>query len=286
MGRVKQNFWLNHLTQQVPECSGNWRKDAHYESRNAPDGGCFGSNCFFSCQKDEALVSPSTPVESESNTILFSENFSDYGLIQIHKDESGVLLFSLKAKIGSEAEKRMAAVSAEPSLVDIYRALMPDRKSVPAAIVSASEYLIQQQANHPGLPSQNKERVLPKGASESAFRTNYCRDIREYPWEWRWQTCDWTANSNSIWTPFVDASGGIMDRVYAYNPTPYTATLTLWNLERNALASSWRPTLQPYWVTWFQWGGSYRFAIAEMTLPSRKFGEMGLSTHTPVPLVL
>jgi hypothetical protein len=81
----------------------------------------------------------------------------------------------------------------------------------------------------------------------------------------------------------VTSQAGSTDRVYAWNATPYTATLSLWNAGHASQPNTARLTLQPYWVTWFQWYGTYSNAYAYMELPAGKTGELGLVNHYPLP---
>jgi hypothetical protein len=238
------------------------------------------------CGGSETPVSATSDAPAEKETLYFSETFSDSGVFEIHQVASGIFSYSIQARIGSLAENRMNSVGKETTLAEIYRALKGKDGVIPAAVEKASERLKVQQADRIPLPAQAEQTPLAKAASQSDFKTNYCKDIRENSWVWHWQSCDWTPSSNSIWTPFVDArADGTIDRVYAYNVTPYTATLELWDTWETKLVSTWKPTLKPYWVTWFQWGGRYSFAIAKMILPAGKVGELGLSTHTPIPYV-
>lgn len=240
------------------------------------------------CEGPDTATSAAAKPEAESTggKIVYSETFSDSGLFQVMSDPSGEVTFAIKARIGSRAEELMNASASEPTLADVYRSLHGGSGAIPAEVASASAQLADSRPAQPALPETAPAAIpLAKTASESAFKSNYCIDIRELSYVWRWQTCDWAASVNYISTPFVDAGYWGSDRVYAWNNTAYTAKLQLWNTYKTAHPNSWTPSLQPYWVTWFQWGGNYSFAIADMTLPAGRYGELGLSTHRPEAIV-
>jgi hypothetical protein len=216
--------------------------------------------------------------------ILFSETFSDSGRFTISKDPVGGLTYNVQARIGSEAEKLLATSSAQPTLAEVYRTLHGGREDVPAVVAEVSMQLGVQtpdpSVNHQHATAPVALAALEKGASQSDFLAGYCRDIKESYYTWRPEGCFWTASENYYLTPWMDPG----DRVYAWNNTPYTATMSIWN-HGGGQPNTWRPTLQPYWVTWFQWGGTYSNAYAKINLPAGAYGELGLVVHFPIPIV-
>jgi len=218
---------------------------------------------------------------------VYSETFSDSGLFQIHSDADGIISYAIQARIGSQAEKQAAASAMQPTLADVYRSLQGGSAEVPDLVKRASAQLAQQQAALPPLPALPAEELSPitaplaKSATESDFKTNYCRDFREYSYLWHWETCDWAGYVHYIQTGWVDSRNGLTDRVYAYNNSPFMATLELYDTHLTSHPNTWKPTMQPYWWTWFTWGGTYTAGVVMMTLPVGGSGELGLSTHAP-----
>jgi hypothetical protein len=235
-----------------------------------------------------ACNSPDTSVTAIQNPdpgigmeTLYSETFSDSGRFTITKDPSGGVNYNVQARIGSEAEKLLASSSTQPTLVEAYRILHGGLGDVPAIVAEVSTQLIIQTPNS---SLNNQPTMTPKGlekeASLDAFSSGYCKDIRENSYLWKWEGCFWMPSVNYLTTIWMDPG----DRVYAWNSSPYTATMSIWN-QAGGQPNTWRPTLQPYWVTWFQWGGNYSNALVSMNLPAGKKGELGLVVHYPVPIV-
>jgi hypothetical protein len=67
---------------------------------------------------------------------------------------------------------------------------------------------------------------------------------------------------------WVNSNGQLMGHSYGWNRTGWTATMSL-------SASTWKPTIPPYWVTWIQWGGYYQNAASMISLPAGNIGELG-----------
>jgi hypothetical protein len=258
--------------------------------KRAAQTGCLASYALLTaaCNSTDpsATESRTHQLEGKGAEILYSETFADSGRFSITKDPEGRFGYDVQARIGSDAEKLLAASSTQLTLADVYRALHEGREEIPAVVAEVSEKLGTRQptaadGDRPAAPAQ----ALGKSASLSDFAAGYCRDIREGSYTWRWLGCFWLANDHYIVTPWVNSDGNIPDRVYAWNRTPYTATLSLWNKSGTSQPNTWRPTLQPYWVTWFQWGGVYSDAYAYMELPAGKTGELGIVAHYAVPYV-
>lgn len=258
--------------------------------KRTAQAGCIASYALLmaACNSNDASVTAvQTPRSSvEAAELLYSETFADSGKFSITKDAEGRFAYNVQARIGSDAEKRLAASSTQLTLADVYRALHDGRAEVPAVVAEVSEKLGTRQptaanGDRPAAAAQ----ALGKSASLNSFSTAYCRDIREGSYTWKWVGCFWLANDHYILTPWVTSEPGSTDRVYAWNNTPYTATLSLWNQAHTSQPNTWRPTLKPYWVTWFQWGGTYSNAYAYMELPAGKKGELGIVDHYPVPYV-
>lgn len=259
--------------------------------KRAAQAGCFAS-FLIGINACNAPDSPTqavrnSPQVGEDADILYSENFADSGRFAITKDASGSINYNVQARIGSDAEKLMASSATRSTLVEVYRALHEDQGNVPAIVSEVSALLGSREpaANGAAHPAP-EARALPKSASLNDFSTGYCRDIHEGSYVWKWLGCFWLESSNNIGTPWVSSDGSSpADRVYAWNVTPYTATLSLWNTAGTSQISTWHPTLQPYWVTWFQWGGTYSNAYAYMYLPAGKSGELGIVDHYAMPYV-
>lgn len=245
---------------------------------------------FSACNGPDAPASaPANPDSgAEGGKLVYSGTFADSGLLQIHRDADGIS-YAVQARIGSQAEKLLSNSARLPTLADVYRSLHGGAVEVPLEVERASESLALEQASRParseGLAEGKSPAPLAKTASESDFRAAFCKDIREGSYTWRWQTCDWATGVHSMETPFVDSDMGGTDRVYAMNATSYNGTLQLWDLNKTYHPNAWKPTLQAHSSAWFQWGGTYSFAIAQMVLSCSCYGELGLSTHIPIPYV-
>jgi hypothetical protein len=249
----------------------------------AVQAGCFaGSLLIGACNhSDTSPTAVQNPDQSGNETeILFSETFSDSGRFTIIKDPKSGITYKVEARMGSEAEKLLATSSAQPTLTEVYRSLHGGQGDVPAIVAEVSAQL--------GIPVYNPTEndrhastpaALGKGAAYADFANTYCKDITEVNYIWRWETCKWGPSARILSTSRTDPS----DRVYAWNVTPYTATLSIF--VGSTIPNTWRPTLQPYWVTWFQWGGTYSNAYTVMELPPPHTGEMGLSVHYPQGIV-
>ena len=211
--------------------------------------------------------------------IVFSETFSDSGRFTITKDPELGLAYNVQARIGSDAEKLLEISSTQTTMAEVYRTLHGGQGELPAVVIDVSAKLESQRSAtvRPERPAQGAG-ALGKASSFSDFSNTYCKDIREGSYIWKFEGCFWGANEHYYLTPWVDPG----DRVYAWNVSPYTATMSLWNQGLATQPNTWRPTLQPYWVTWFQWGGTYSYAYAKMELPAGRTGELGLVVHYPV----
>ena len=232
--------------------------------------GCVGPESSTSAPSGEML-------QAESGLVLFSEEFSDAGKIQIVSDGSGNLGSAFQARIGSEAEKLLTNSLAQPTLAKVYQELKGGTAEVPEAVARASDQIELQKQTSPSEDYTPRTPVpLAKTAtSEADFTNRFCRDFREAPITWKKAYCWWVAGYG---LNFVIASSG--DRVYAYNHSPSIAKLKL-VAEYTGETHPWQPTLQPYWVTWFNWGGSFVRAKAYMVLNSG-VGELGMTSHRPV----
>jgi hypothetical protein len=234
------------------------------------------SGCDSNNPSGPAAQAPSGSADAPA--IVYSESFADAGTLTIMKDAEGRFGFDVQARIGSEAERLMGASSSLPTLADVYRSLHGNGEEVPAAVAEASEQLGTRPAD--AAPAERPpERVLAKAASQSEFSNGYCRDIHDGGFIWRWRTCIWENSVNYTGTEYVNSG----DRVYGWNKTPETATLSIWNRNYVSQPNTWRPTLPPYSVAWFQWGGSYSGAWVIIMLPYQKLGELGVSDHAPIP---
>lgn len=211
---------------------------------------------------------------------VFSESFADAGMFTIEKNPEGGYNYSVSAQIGSDAEKRMNSSIDVPTLAGVYQQINAGKSETPAIVSEVSDWLESR-------PSSGLEKAMPtvsplpleKAAAQSDFVNGYCRNIYDGSYVWRYTTCDWKPNANYMGTSGVNGDNWANDRVYAWNATPYTATMSLWNSANTAQISTWRPTLQPYWVTWFSWGGTYSNARAAIKLTGTFGGELGLSNH-------
>lgn len=238
------------------------------------------------CNDAETITANSVQPSGENQApdLLYSEAFSGSGEFAIVRDAEGNYGYRVQAPIGSEAAKRMESASSQLSVIDVYRSLYPGNAPVPAIVNEVSEKmgsgLISENSNGSNHPPVE---MLPKAASFSDFSTRYCRSITEGEYIWKFVGCFWLENDTRILTPWVDSDGFNPNRVYAWNATPHSAQLTLWNSEMTRLISSWKPMQSPFTVSWFQWGGTYSQAKAQMQLPTGKRGELGIVTHFPTP---
>jgi hypothetical protein len=245
---------------------------------------------FTACQDPFPAPSSTEILKNEAGgpTILYSGVFSDSGTLTIVSEPSGQIDYAVQARIGSKAQQLMDLNSTQPTLADLYRSLHEGTTEVPD-IVEMSSQRIEAQKAVPGQVSRVSPaaRPLVKTASESAFKTGYCRDFVESSVLWVLSECRWTASANHLVAYYLWSDGVHPDRVYAWNNSPWTATLSLINASyyTDPAAYNWKPTLQPYWVTWFQWGGSYNKAQPKITLPTGKSGELGLTVHYWEPWV-
>lgn len=212
--------------------------------------------------------------------VLFSETFADAGLFSIEKNPEGGYNYSVSARIGSEAEKRMAASIDVPTLAGVYQQINAGKSEIPAVVSEVSKWLESR-------PSSGMEKIRPapapleKAAAESDFRNGYCKNFGEgLNYVWKPMSCMWKANSNYMGTPGVNSYFDANDRVWVWNATPYNAALTLWNTAFTAKASTWQPSQTPYTVAWFSWGGTYSNANATVKLPGTFGGELGLSNSS------
>lgn len=236
------------------------------------------------CQGPQTATSSSEAETSrpENGTVLFHEKFSDAGMLQIVSDASGNLNASLQANIGSEAEKLLISSSTQSTLADVYRSLHDGLAEVPALVEKASGQIEQSKSS--ASPEDVRPLVPPlaKAASENGFRDGYCHEYSEGLYRWRLWGCNWYASANRIEASLV-VSG---DRITAWNATPWTATMSLLGeTDSDPSPNTWRPTVPPYTVNWFMWGGTYHYARARATLPSGKKGELGMALHYAVPIV-
>jgi hypothetical protein len=240
------------------------------------------------CQGPE--TAPSSPAEApaqpENGKVLFSEKFSDAGLIQIVSDASGNLNTAVQARIGSEAEKLLSAGSAQPTLADVYKTLHGGSSEVPALVTQASEQIEQGKLANPANLADDVRLARPplaKAASESDFVNGYCHDYTEGSYKWRLWGYDWWYSLNMLEAGLVTTG----DRITAWNVTPWTLTMSLLGEhDYDPSPNTWKPTVPPYWVTWFTWGGTYHYARARETLPVGKKGELGIALHYAVPVVV
>ena len=214
--------------------------------------------------------------------VVFSEAFADAGLFTIEKSTEGGYNYSVSARIGSEAEKRMAASIEQPSLAEVYREIHAGKSETPAVVSEVSQWLKSR-------PSSGVEKVSPaqaplalgKTAAESDFRNGYCKNFGEgLYYVWKPMSCIWKANSNYMGTGGVNSYFDANDRVWFWNATPHHATLELWNTAHTAKVSTWVPYQTPYTVSWFSWGGTYTNARATMKLPGTFGGELGISNSS------
>jgi hypothetical protein len=234
------------------------------------------------CQgPDKTVSAPDVqPAAPENGKILFSENFSDAGSFQVLADPSGGYNSIVQAGIGSEAERLLVASSSQPTLADVYRSLHGGRDGVPAVVAQASEHF---EARTPAARGTSPAVVpLAKSSSYSAFQSTLCRDFVEGSWKWNLYDYVWDGGRNFIRVEGVYSDGFNIDRVYAWNKTPWTATMSLASGSPFVPSpNSWKPTIAPYGVGWIQWGGTYSGAVAMIALPSAKSGELGLTDHYP-----
>jgi len=237
------------------------------------------------CQGPDAPVSsPDGQAAPENGKVLFSENFSDAGSFEILANPSGGFNSIVQAGIGSEAERLLAASSAQPTLADVYRSLHGGVQEVPAVVAQASEQFEGRESSARDLsPSVDP---LAKAASQSDFQSSLCRSFLEGSWKWNPAACVWDGSRNFIRVEGVYSDGYYPDRVYAWNQTAWTATMSLSSGSPfYPSPNSWKPTIGAYGVGWIQWGGTYSGAVAMMALPSGKNGELGLTDHYATPYV-
>lgn len=228
---------------------------------------------------------PTTTTTNESSDlrsgVVYSEAFADSGRFTITKTALGEYNYNVEARIGSKAEAMMTASATEPTLAGVYQALHEGKTETPAIVSEVSGVL---ESRKPAVWENDRVAPAPlalsKAASESAFKTGYCKDIPDGPYVWKVVTCVWKPGNNQTTTGGVYGNGFVNDRVYAWNNTAYLAKLKLWNTNFTGSPNTWNPSLNPYWVTWFQWGGTYSNANAVISLPSGYFGEIGLSVHS------
>jgi hypothetical protein len=234
---------------------------------------------LVACEDSQTTVtSEETPMNKGG--VVFSEAFADAGLFTVVKSPEGEYSYSVGARIGSEAEKQLAASVDLPTLAGVYQQIHGEKSEIPA-IVSEVSKLLETQAASGTDKIRATSVALAKAATESGFKTGYCRDFSEgLHYTWKPQTCIWKANSNYMGTPGVNSYSDVNDRVWVWNATPYTAALALWNTGFTAKASTWQPSIQPNWVTWFSWGGTYSNANATVKLPGTYGGELGLSNSS------
>ena len=234
------------------------------------------------CDGTQATAAPEKAPEV-NHGVVFSETFSDSGLFTINKNDLGGYDFSIDARIGSKAEAMMAATANQSSLAEIYRTIHEGKSEVPAVVSEASNWLESRPApvsEKPDLNPAPAALALEKGASKSAFYDGYCKNFYDGIYVWRSMSCVWLQKANQTYTGGVLGDNFANDRVYAWNSTPYTATMQLWNANLTSQPNTWSPTLQPYWVTWFTWGGTYSNAKAYIKLPTGRTGEIGVSNHS------
>ena len=255
--------------------------------KRAAQAGCIASFALLlaACDSSETPVEAQAPGTSGTeNRIVYSEAFSDSGRFMIVQNPQGEFSYNIEARIGSKAQDLMSESSVQLTLADVYRSLHGGHPDVPTIVSEVSDKL------GPQNPAGNAERPaasdggLAKVASWNAFSSTYCVNYNENAYSWLGQGCFWLANDHYILTLWVSSAPGLTDRVTAYNNTPYTATLYLKKPD-GSVPNAWRPKLAPYWVTWFQWGGTYSNAYAYMELPPGKTGELGIIDHYPVPRV-
>jgi hypothetical protein len=235
---------------------------------------------FVACE--ESPTSGTTGVSPVSNKegAVFSESFADAGQFTLEKNPEGGYNYSVSARIGSEAEKRVVASIDEATLAGVYQLINGGKSETPAVVTEASKWLESR-------PSSGAEKLRPtpaplgKAAAESDFRNGYCREFADGThYVWRPMNCQWKSNSNYMGAPGVSSYFDGNDRVWVWNATAYTAQLTLWNTAFTAKASTWMPTQTPYTVAWFSWGGTYSNANATVKLPGTIGGELGLSNSS------
>ena len=234
------------------------------------------------CQgPDNTVSAPDVqPAAPENGKVLFSETFSDAGSFQVLADPSGGYNSIVQAGIGSEAERLLVASSAQPTLADVYRSLHGGRDEVPSVVAQASAHF---EAKTPTARETSRAVVpLAKSSSKSAFLSTLCRDFVEGSLKWKVWDCVWDGGRSFIRVEDVYSDGSNIDRVYAWNKTPWTATMSLASGSPFIPSpNAWRPTIAPYGVGWIQWGGTYSAAVAMIALPSNNTGELGLTDHYP-----
>jgi hypothetical protein len=233
---------------------------------------------LVACQNTQTPESTGVSPEIKEG-VVFSEKFADEGLFTIEKSADGGYNYSVGARIGSEAEKRVASSMDVPTLVGVYQHINDGKAEIPAIVGEASQWLASR-------PSSGVEKTKPapaplqKEAAESDFRNGYCKNFVEGNYVWKPMTCYWKANSNYMGTGGVNSFPDANDRVWFWNATSRTGSLRLMNTANTALASTWQPYINPYWVTWFQWGGSYTNANASIKLDGTFAGELGVSNSS------
>lgn len=238
------------------------------------------------CQGPETPVSAPDghPAASEHETILFSEPFSDAGTFQILAEPSGGYSAIVQAGIGTQAEQLLVASSVQPTLADVYRSLHGGAEEVPAVVARASAYSAGREPAARG-DSPGAE-PLGKAASQSAFQSTLCRNFLEGSWKWNVSKCVWDGSRNFLRVEGVNSDGYYPDRVYVWNKTAWTATMSLASGSPfYPSPNPWKPTVGPNYVGWIQWGGTYSGAVAMIALPSGRSGELGLTDHFATPYV-
>jgi hypothetical protein len=235
---------------------------------------------FAGCEGTQPTATKGESPESGRLGVVYSEAFADSGLFTITENPLGGYNYNVEARIGSKAEKMMAASAAQPTLAGVYQAIHEGKTETPAIVSEVSDWL---ESQRPSGSSQERETPAPmaleKAASQSDFVNGYCRSFDDGIYVWKSITCYWKPGNNQMTTDKVNGNNVANDRVYAWNANAYPAVLELWNTNRTARLTTATGTLKPYWVTWFSWGGSYWNANVVIKLPSGIFGELGLSNH-------
>jgi hypothetical protein len=235
---------------------------------------------FVACESTQTTGTIAESPLSKVDGAVFTENFADEGLFTIEKNPDGGYNYSVGARIGSEAENRMTGSIDVATLEEIYLQIHGGKATIPAIVTEASKWLKSRPTSGIEKGSPISE-PLAKTATESAFKTGYCRNFTEGAYYvWKPTSCIWHPNRNLMGTSGVNSYHDANDRVWVWNATAYTGQLSLWNTNNTAKASTWMPTIKPYWVTWFSWGGTYQNANARLQLPGTFGGELGLSNST------
>lgn len=216
--------------------------------------------------------------------VVYSEAFADSGIFTITKNSLGGYNYSVEARIGSEAEARLVAGANKPTLAEVYQSIHEGKTETPAVVSEVSHWLESQAPS--GSEKRNESLAPPaleKAASQSDFTNGYCKSFIDGSYYWKSMSCIWKPGNNQTTSGGVNGDNVANDRVYAWNNTAYPAKLRLWNTNFTGYANPWNPTLNPYWVTWFSWGGTYSNANAVISLPGGIFGEIALSNHARYP---